>query len=172
MRTHRSLLPPLAAPCWLSAAALIAFSAACADREAAPGDSAAAAPAAADSPRLARRVTILTPADGDTVGPDIRVTLGVTGLTIELANNLHEDGKGHHHLLLDTSLVALDAPIPPTSAPQSPKQFVHLGTGGSEHTFTGVAPGPHRIIAVVAYGDHIPMAGTMTDTVNVVVRRP
>jgi hypothetical protein len=48
---------------------------------------------------------------------------------------------------------------------------VHLGTGGTEHTFTGVAPGPHRIIAVVAYGDHVPMASVKADTVNIVVKK-
>ena len=172
MRTHRSNLTDVATRSAL-AASLALIVTACPDRGAPAGDSTAAgATPSADSPRLARRVTILTPAEGDTVGPDIRVTLGVTGITIEQANNLHEDGKGHHHLLLDTTLVALDAPIPPTSQAQAARQFVHLGTGAAEHTFTGVAPGPHRIIAVVAYGDHIPMAGTMTDTVNVVVRRP
>ena len=170
MRTHHPT-PAVATRCLL-AAALLTATAACGDRGAPAADSPTVGAAPADAPRLARRVTILTPADGDTVGPEVRVTLGVTGLTIEPANNAHEDGKGHHHLLLDTTLVSLDAAIPPTSAATAAKQFVHLGTGAGEHTFTGLAPGPHRIIAVVAYGDHVPMAGTMTDTVNVVVRRP
>jgi len=155
--------------------ALLISTLACADRDgAASGDSAAATPSPAADSRPARRVEILSPANGDTVGPDFRVALGATGVTIELANNLHEDGRGHHHLFLNADVTGPDVAIPP-NAPATPPvtaQIVHIGTGASEHTFTGVAPGPHRIIAVIAYGDHKPMAGTATDTVNVVVRRP
>jgi hypothetical protein len=171
MRTHHPS-PAVATRSLATAILLVTVVAACGDRADTAADSPAVGAAPDDAARLARRVTILTPADGDTVGPEVRVTLGVTGLTIEPANNAHEDGKGHHHLLLDTTLVALDAAIPPTSQATAAKQFVHLGTGAAEHTFSGLAPGPHRIIAVVAYGDHVPMAGTMTDTVNIVVRRP
>ena len=88
-------------------------------------------------------------------------------ITIAVANTQVEEGVGHHPLPPDPDVTALDAPIPPTTA-----QIVHLGTGATEHTFSGVAPGPHRIIAVVAYGNHVPMAGASRDTVKVGVRRP
>jgi hypothetical protein len=149
---------------WSVLVIVLAAGAACAG-EGTPGDDSAAA--GADSPRMAQRVEILTPANGDTVASDIRVTLGTTGVTIIQANNLVEEGRGHHHLFLDADVTPPDVAIPPATA-----QIIHLGTGATEYTFAGVAPGPHRIIAVVAYGNHVPMAGTMTDTVNVVVRAP
>jgi hypothetical protein len=134
---------------------------------AAGGDSAARA---ADSPGAnqdpTRMATILSPAEGDTVGPDITVTLGATGVTIEKASGIRTEGIGHHHLFLDDNATPADQPIPPATP-----TTVHLGTGANEHTFRGVAPGPHRIIAVLAYGDHVPMVGVRADTVNVVVKR-
>jgi hypothetical protein len=110
--------------------------------------------------------TILSPTEGDTVGPDVKVTLGAQGVTIEKASGARAEGIGHHHLFLDDDAGPTDTPIPPASPTR-----VHLGTGASEYTFTGVAPGPHRIIAVVAYGDHVPMMSVKTDTVNIVVKR-
>jgi len=109
---------------------------------------------------------IQTPAEGDTVGADVKVTLGAQGVTIEKATGIRVEGIGHHHLFLDEAPTAADVPIPPASPTR-----VHLGTGSTEHTFTGVAPGPHRIIAVVAYGDHVPMGGVKADTINIVVRK-
>jgi hypothetical protein len=47
---------------------------------------------------------------------------------------------------------------------------VHLGTGTSEYTVASLAPGRHRIIAVFASGDHVPMPSVARDTVTVIVR--
>ena len=110
--------------------------------------------------------TILSPTEGDTVGSDITVTLGATGVTIEKASGVRVEGIGHHHLFLDDNVTAADQPIPPATP-----TTVHIGTGANEWTFKGVPAGPHRIIAVVAYGDHVPMSGVRADTVNVVVKK-
>jgi len=143
--------------------AAFALGAACAPAGDKPASTESAAPATSEPAKL---VAILSPTEGDTVGPNIAVTLGATGVTIEKASGVRAEGIGHHHLFLDTDPTAADAPIPPATP-----TVVHLGTGANEYTFTAIAPGPHRIIAVIAWGDHVPMVGVRTDTVNVVVKK-
>lgn len=123
---------------------------------------------ATDAPRVAERmVSILSPADGDTVvGAEVKITLGATGVTIEKAAGTHVEGVGHHHLFLDDDVSPAGAPIPLPTA-----KIIHIGTGATEYTFTGVAPGTHRIIAVIGHGDHVPMADAKADTINIVVRK-
>jgi len=72
---------------------------------------------------------------------------------------------GHHHLFLDTIPTADNTPIPPNSA-----KIVHIGSGDSSYTFKALTPGPHRIIAVIGYGDHSPMSAAR-DTVTFVVKK-
>ncbi len=45
----------------------------------------------------------------------------------------------------------------------------HLGTGASSWTFKNVEPGQHRLIAVLALGDHVPLDPWVTDTVTFTV---
>jgi hypothetical protein len=48
---------------------------------------------------------------------------------------------------------------------------VHLGKGDTTHAYAGLAPGAHRVIAVLAWGDHVPVEGAVRDTVDFVVRQ-
>jgi hypothetical protein len=108
-------------------------------------------------------VHIMEPADGSTVGPDVRVVLHVEGIEIApIADPI--PGTGHHHLFLDTDLTPLDQVIPAGNP-----QIVHKGDGSSEHTFSGLAPGPHRLLAVVANPAHIPIDPAVVDTIDFVV---
>ena len=111
------------------------------------------------------RAVILQPADGDTVGPEVRVVLGAEGVEVVAADGQLMAGRGHHHLFIDTDLTPAGAAIP-AGVPG----IVHIGTGAGESTVSGLAPGEHRIIAVLAYGNHVPMEGVAPDTVRVVVR--
>lgn len=111
------------------------------------------------------RAVILQPADGDTVGPDVRVMLQAEGVDVVAADGQQTAGRGHHHLFVDTDLTPAGAAIP-AGVPG----IVHIGTGAGESTLSGLAPGQHRIIAVLAHGNHVPMEGVATDTVRVVVR--
>jgi hypothetical protein len=114
---------------------------------------------------MAATVTILDPAEGAEVqGPPVMVHLAASGVRIVPAGTL-EAGTGHHHLYLDTDLGASGVAVPSV-----PGAVIHLGTGVSEYTFENVAPGPHRLIAVVADGAHVPLAPWVVDTVNFVVR--
>jgi hypothetical protein len=144
--------------------------AACGDKKAATSDSAATAaaaatPAAAPAPAVPTAV-IVKPAEGDSTGHDVTVQLSSKNVTIAKADAAKVEGTGHYHLFLDTIPTMDTLPIPPTT-----KQIVHIGTGDSTYTFKGVAPGAHRIIAVIGYGNHVPMAQAVMDTVNFVVKK-
>ena len=120
------------------------------------GQSTAAAPAAG--------VTITSPAEGATTGRDVTVSLRAEGVQIAKADGARVEGVGHYHLFLDTIPTTDSVAIPPNTS-----KIVHIGTGDSTYTFKGVPAGPHRIIAVIGYGNHVPMAGRR-DTVNFTVK--
>lgn len=108
---------------------------------------------------------MVQPAEGDSVGSEVRVVLRAEGVEVVAADGQRVEGRGHHHLFIDTD------PTPPGAViPAGVPGIVHIGTGAGEWTITGLAPGEHRLIAVLAYGDHVPMEGVATDTVRVVVR--
>jgi hypothetical protein len=92
------------------------------------------------------------------------VVLSSKNVTIAKADGAKVQGIGHYHLFLDTIPSTDTLPIPPTT-----KNVVHIGTGDSTYTFKGVAPGQHQIIAVIGYGNHVPMP-SVTDTVHFVVK--
>lgn len=140
----------------------LAFVAACEGKKTPAADSAAAAapPTAAAVPA----VRILSPVRGDSTGPDVTVVLGSNNVTIAKADGSHVEGIGHYHLFLDTPPSAEGAPIPPNSP-----TTIHIGSGDSTYTFKGLSAGPHEIIAVLGYGDHVPMP-SRRDTVRFVVK--
>jgi hypothetical protein len=111
----------------------------------------------------AEGVRIVQPANGATVTLPFTVRLEATGVRVVPADGLRTPGEGHHHLFIDT------LPTPAESVIPRSDRIVHLGSGASEFTVETLAPGPHRIIAVMANGAHIPLAGTATDTVDIVV---
>ena len=117
-------------------------------------------PASTESPR----VEIVSPADGDSVSLPITVRLSATGVEVVPATGTAEAGKGHHHLAIGIDAPADDSPLP--GAPM----VVHLGTGTNEYVIDSLAPGSHRIIAIFAAGDHVPIPTVVRDTITVIVR--
>lgn len=111
------------------------------------------------------RTEITAPANGAVVGPDVRVVLAASGITIGPAGL--DSSVAHHHLFLDTDPTPAGQPIPVGEA-----GIVHLGQGQSEYVFEGVAPGEHRVIAVLADWVHVPLAPPVRDTVRFTVRAP
>ena len=161
-------------PIALCLTSLITLAVACGDKGAANSKTAAAdttkaAPVGGDTtkapPVAMPTVTIVSPAENDSTGPDVPVVLSHANVSIAKADSKRAEGTGHFHLFLDT-IPAMDTmPIPPTS-----KQIVHIGTGDSTFTFKGLKPGPHTIIAVLGYGNHVAMMPETTDTVHFVVK--
>ena len=112
-------------------------------------------------------VTITTPAAGDTIrGPAVHVTLAVTG--VELAPVAEQrPGTAHHHLFLDVDAVPADGPIP-LGVPG----IVHLGQAQTAFHWDSIAPGRHRIIAMLGDPGHVPLQPPAADTVTFVVVAP
>ncbi len=147
------------------ALALLTLSAACAEKAASTTDTTKmAAPVAAAPAPAMPTVIIVSPAEGDSTSKDVTVTLSHQNVTIAKADAAKVEGIGHYHLFLDTIPSMDTLAIPPTT-----KNVVHIGTGDSTYTFKGLKPGPHEIIAVIGYGNHVPMP-SVTDTVHFVVK--
>lgn len=151
---------------FLLAAILVAVSACSSAERSAEATTDSLATASEMAPAPVAAVQILTPAEGDTISLPFTLTLGATGVEVMAANGLREDGKGHHHLVIDGDATFNDS-LPLAAAPV----VIHLGTGGTERVLDSLAAGPHRIIAVFASGDHVPWSNVARDTVNIVVRK-
>ncbi len=110
-------------------------------------------------------VEITQPADGDTVqGPSVTVHLVAHGFEVVPAGNTTPN-SGHFHLFLDRDLPAMNEPIG-----KEPGHIVHLGDGSSDYVFDSVAPGTHRLIALVGDSIHVPVQPPIADTVTFTVR--
>jgi hypothetical protein len=117
-----------------------------------------------DTPEAgAPSVTILAPADGSfQEEKDVTVWLRST-VPIVPAGDM-TPGTGHHHLYLGADLGDVTVPVPTV-----PGSIIHMGDASVEYVFENVASGPHRIIAVVADGAHVPLQPLVVDTVEFVV---
>lgn len=147
----------------LAAAAVALTATACTPSDEAPAADSTAA-AMAEAPAAEAAVRIVSPADGDTVSLPFTVRLEATGVEVVPATGTSEPGKGHHHLVIDG-----DSPTDTLPLPAAPV-VIHMGTGASERVLDSLSVGPHRIIAIFAGGDHVPMTTVKRDTITVIVK--
>ncbi len=118
---------------------------------------------AAESPPT---VTIESPTDNAVITADsVPVVLSASGIEIVAADGEPTPGRAHHHLFLDVDLTPAGEPIPKLAP-----GVTHLGTGVSSFTLKDLTPGRHRIIAVLALGDHVPLEPWAVDTVHFTVQ--
>lgn len=107
---------------------------------------------AADLPRSKAptdvQLYIISPKDGETVTSPVTVRFGLRGMGIAPAGVAFEN-TGHHHLLIDAELPALNRPIPADA------NHVHFGKGQTEAVIT-LTPGRHRLQLLLADHLHIP----------------
>ena len=107
---------------------------------------------AADLPRSAApegaRLYFISPLDGETLDNPVTVRFGLAGMGIAPAGT-QVAGTGHHHLLIDTELPPLNAPVP------ADDRHVHFGKGQTEVTIE-LAPGQHRLQLLLADYLHMP----------------
>jgi hypothetical protein len=73
-------------------------------------------------------------------------------------------GTAHEHLFLD-----VDPPPAGEAIPVGVAGIIHLGKAETEFTIDTVAPGRHRIIAVLADPSHVPLPNAVRDTVFITV---
>ncbi|QPJ60392.1 MAG: DUF4399 domain-containing protein [Candidatus Nitronauta litoralis] len=109
-------------------------------------------------------VTITEPADGATVSSPVKVCMETHGVSVEPAKKGVNDGKGHHHLLVNVDLPAdLSKPIGKDA------QHIHMGDGSTCKEIK-LDAGKHKISALFAKGNHVPYNPAITTTVNVTVK--
>lgn len=93
-------------------------------------------------------VYIISPHDGDTVTSPVTVRFGLKNMGIAPAG-VDVPNTGHHHLLIDTGLPALDKPIP------SDDHHKHFGKGQTE-TSLALTPGKHTLQLLLGDYTHTP----------------
>ena len=93
-------------------------------------------------------VYIISPADGDTVTSPVTVKFGLKGMGVAPAG-VDKPNTGHHHLLIDTDVPSLDAPVP------NDANHKHFG-GGQTETTIELAPGKHTLQLIMGDKLHIP----------------
>ena len=94
------------------------------------------------------RVYFITPEDGARVSSPVTVRFGLEGMGVAPAG-VDRPATGHHHLLIDAALPAVDRPIPADS------QHVHFG-GGQTETAIELPPGTHELQLLLGDRLHIP----------------
>ena len=109
-------------------------------------------------------VEITTPLNGAMVSSPVTIKLRSTGVRIAPASDEHT-GSTHHHLFVDHELTWLNDTIPQGSA-----GIVHLARGQTQFVLESLKPGPHRVIALLARWDHVPLNPLVADTVTFTVK--
>jgi LPXTG-motif cell wall-anchored protein len=96
-------------------------------------------------------VRIVSPSNGGSVsGPDVTITIEVTGTTLVPAAEATKLQDLHVHYLLDVDPTPwLDGSTP---VPMGNPDIVH--TAALKQTFTGVAAGPHRLTVLLGLSNH------------------
>lgn len=111
-----------------------------------------------------RAIAISEPTNGATVTSPVKVCMVAHGVTVEPAKKGVNDGKGHHHILVDT-----DLPKDLGKAIGKDAQHIHMGDG-STCKDVKLNAGIHVIRALFAKGNHIPYNPAVTATVIVNVK--
>jgi hypothetical protein len=106
---------------------------------------------AAVSTAAAQDIRITAPVNGASVaGPDVTITIAVTGTTLVPAAEATRLDDLHVHYLLDVDAAPYLSGATPV--PMGNPNIVH--TAALSNTFTGVAPGAHRVTVVLGYSSH------------------
>lgn len=91
---------------------------------------------------------IVSPSDGATVSSPVTVVFGLKGMGVAPAGT-EKENTGHHHLIIDAPLPALDDPIP------ADDNHKHFG-GGQTETTIELPPGEHTLQLLLADQNHVP----------------
>ena len=111
-----------------------------------------------------RAIAISEPASGATVSSPVKICMVAHSVTVEPAKKGVHDGKGHHHILIDSDLPSdLSKPIGKDA------QHIHMGDGSTCKSLN-LEPGVHVIRALFAKGNHVPYNPPITATVIVSVK--
>lgn len=93
-------------------------------------------------------VYFIAPKDGASVTSPVTVKFGLKGMGVAPAGTAIEN-TGHHHLIIDSELPPLDAPVPADA------NHVHFGKGQTETTID-LKPGKHTLQLLLGDQSHVP----------------
>jgi hypothetical protein len=94
------------------------------------------------------KVYLVYPRNGGVVPPETVVRFGLSGMGVAPAG-VEKANTGHHHLLIDTPLPAMDEPIP--------NDFNHLHFGAGQTEAKVKLPlGTHTLQLLLADENHVP----------------
>jgi hypothetical protein len=99
--------------------------------------------------------------DGQTLTSPLKIEFGVEGMEVEAAGALNE-GKGHHHIIINGAAMARGTVVPADSA------NIHFGKGQLE-TELDLPAGKHTLTMQFADGYHQSYGEQMSATITVVV---
>lgn len=94
------------------------------------------------------KLYIISPTNGESVSSPVTVRFGLTGMGVAPAG-VEKEKTGHHHLLIDTPLPAMDEPI------GKDEKHRHFGGGQTEVTVE-LAAGSHTLQLLLGDWSHIP----------------
>jgi hypothetical protein len=86
--------------------------------------------------------------DGATVPQNVTIHFGLGNMGVAPAG-IERPNTGHHHLLIDTKVPALDQPIP------NDFNHLHFGAGQTEADVT-LPPGKHTLQLLLGDANHVP----------------
>ncbi len=109
-------------------------------------------------------VTITKPAPMADVTNPVEICMEIRGYTVEPAKNGVNEGKGHHHLIIDADLPDLSQPVPKGA------QHIHMGDGSTCKKIELSKGKMYTIKALFARGNHVPYDPPVTDSVVVFVK--
>lgn len=110
-----------------------------------------------------KSVTIVKPKSGFPLSSPVTVCMTTWGVDVEPAKKGVNEGKGHHHIIVDVELPDLSKPVPKDA------NHIHMGDGSSCKTIK-LSAGKHTIRTLFAQGNHMPYVPALSDTVVVDVR--
>ena len=109
------------------------------------------------------RVYFISPSDGQVLKTDVVVRFGLTGMGVAPAGTAVE-GTGHHHLIIDSALPAMDQPLPKDD------KHLHFGKGQTE-AMIRLGHGKHTLQLVFADANHVPHnPALVSEKITVTVR--
>ncbi|XOV90989.1 MAG: DUF4399 domain-containing protein [Bacteroidota bacterium] len=108
------------------------------------------------------RVFFKAPEDGATVSSPVFVDMGVEGMQIEPAGEVHE-GFGHHHILINQDSWPKGEVIPASDS------TIHFGKGQT-NTSLELAPGEYTLSLQFANGVHASYGPDMAASIHVTVK--
>ncbi|MFQ5716796.1 MAG: DUF4399 domain-containing protein [Nitrospinales bacterium] len=109
-------------------------------------------------------VKIIEPHNGSVLPSPVKVCMDVLGVEVEPAKSGVNEGKGHHHLLIDAHLPSdLSQPVGKDA------QHVHMGDGSTCKSLE-LGSSLHVIRTLFARGNHVPYDPPLSDAIWITVK--